>query len=189
MDYKILINKEYGLNSNFVPPNLIIINNEYKEGIQINKEVYYYWLGLKNEALANNYEIEIESGYRSYDYQFKIMEKLISEKGEEYAKQAVAKPGHSEHQTGLAIDYCVKRNKKYIIEQELDLLPEVKFINVIVYKYGFIIRYPKGKEHITGYMYEPWHLRYVGVDLATYLYKNNLTLDEYYQKKLNNKYD
>ena len=86
-----------------------------------------------------------------------------------------AKPGHSEHQTGLSID-VEGSNLDY------DLFAESKEFNWMknnAHKYGFILRYPKGKEHITGFKYEPWHYRYVGKDVASYIYKNNITLEEY----------
>ena len=96
----------------------------------------------------------------------------------------MAIPGSSEHQTGLAFDVAFIRNNEYsLIALETD--PEIKWLLKNAYKYGFILRYPKDKENITGYSYEPWHYRFVGIKLAKMLYKNNLTLEEYY-KKINN---
>ena len=146
----------------------------------LDKKAYKAWLKLKKAVAKKGYCIEIESAYRSYDYQKELLDNLIAEKGAEYAYNAVAKPGHSEHQTGLALDYCIFRDGKYLIEKDIDLTEESIYTNAIAHLYGFILRYPKGKEDITGYMYEPWHLRYVDKDLAVYLYQKNLTLDEYY---------
>jgi zinc D-Ala-D-Ala carboxypeptidase len=182
MDYKILVNKETGLPSNYVPKDLVNVGSLYKKGILLNEKVKEQWLRLKKEVARKGYCIEIESGYRSFDYQQSILNNLIEEKGNEYAKKAIAKPGHSEHQTGLAIDYCIHREGLFLTEQDIDLTQENVYTNSIAHLYGFIIRYPKGKEDITGYMYEPWHLRYVGKKLATYIHEKNITLDEYYKE-------
>jgi D-alanyl-D-alanine carboxypeptidase len=105
------------------------------------------------------YNVDIESAYRSYDYQAKVLEELIVLKGEEYASTAIVLPGHSEHQTGLAIDFCVLKDGIYLnsddIPDEMLDLEECSYAATIAHKYGFIIRYPKGKECITEYMYEP----------------------------------
>ncbi len=187
MDYQIYVSKNVSLPDGYIPLSLIDAESKYKGGIKVDKTVYENWLNLKEEALRQNVIIDIESAYRSFDYQKKILDDLIALKGEEYASNAVAKPGHSEHQTGLAIDYCVLKNGVFLNSDDdvdkLYSLDECKYIANIAHNYGFIIRYPKGKEHITGYKYEPWHLRYVGNTLATYLYENDLTFDEYYTKK------
>ncbi len=181
MKNTIYVNKKKGI-GNFKPLELVEVNSRYKEGITLSKETYQQWLKLQEAARKKGYIIDIESGYRSYQYQHLILEELINKKGKEYAEKAIAKPGHSEHQTGLALDYCIYRNGKYLIEHNIELTDESIYTNSIAHLYGFILRYPKGKEEITGYKYEPWHLRYVGLTLASYLYKEKLTLDEYYDK-------
>ena len=128
--------------------------------------------------MKNNYVIEIESAYRTHHYQKKLFDELVNEKGLEYAEKYVAKPYTSDHETGLAIDFCVYRNNEYVIEHDMDNLEETKWVHDNCHKFGFILRYPKNKEEITKYNYEPWHIRYVG-DIAEYLFKNNLTLEEY----------
>ncbi|MFA5408450.1 MAG: M15 family metallopeptidase [Bacilli bacterium] len=183
MNYQILIDKERGLDSSYIPPNLIEINSKYKPSIKLEQETYHNWLQLKEEVLNKGYNIDIESGYRSYEYQATVLRELIALKGEDYASMAVAQPGHSEHQTGLAIDYCIIRNSNIVIENDIDKCEECIFTNSIAHQYGFIVRYPDGKQAITGYKYEPWHLRYVGMALATYLYVNKITLDEYYKEE------
>jgi D-alanyl-D-alanine carboxypeptidase len=187
MNYHIYVSKKVSLPDGFVPQNLVNANSKYKDGIKLEKTAYEEWLKLKKDLKKKGYSIDIESAYRSYDYQAEILEDLIALKGIEYASTAVALPGHSEHQTGLAIDFCVLKNGIYLNsddtpEEMLDL-EECKYAATVAHKYGFIIRYPKGKENITGYMYEPWHLRYVGTNLATYLHEHNLTLDEYFEEK------
>lgn len=183
MDYNILVNKDNPLPRAHIPNNLVDTESKYKDNIFIDKEVNEAFIKLKNEALKYNYYIDIESGYRSYDYQEKIYNKLLEEKGFTYAITRIAQPGKSEHQTGLAIDFCIYKEGKCYIEHDIKELEETKWIHQNAHKYGFIIRYPEGKEDITKYNYEPWHLRYIG-NLAEYIYNNNLTLEEYYDNKI-----
>lgn len=187
MDVTMLVNKEKGLVDGYVPSNLVDVKSKYKEGIKLDKTVYEQWLKLKEDVSLKQYEIDIESGYRSSDYQASILKELIDEKGEDYAYKAVALPNHSEHQTGLAIDYCIVRSGNFIIEEKMDKCVECCYTNSIAHKYGFIVRYPKCCEDITGYQYESWHLRYVGLKLASYLYVNKMTLDEFYKERKNEK--
>lgn len=184
MDYNILVNKDNPLPRAHIPNNLTDANSKYKNNILIDKKVKESFNKLKEEGLKQNYHIDIESGYRDYDYQEKIYNKLIEEKGFTYAITRIAEPGKSEHQTGLAIDFCIYRDEKSYIENDIKDFEETKWIHQNAHKYGFILRYPEGKEDITKYSYEPWHLRYIG-ELASYLYENNLTLEEYYIIKTN----
>lgn len=181
MDYNILVNKDNPLPRAHIPNNLVDAESKYKDNILIDKKVKEEFDKLKEEALKYNYHIDIESGYRDYDYQEKIYNKLLEEKGFAYTITRIAEPGKSEHQTGLAIDFCIYKEEKCYIEHDIKELEETKWIHKNAHKYGFIIRYPEGKEDVTKYSYEPWHLRYVG-QLAEYLYNNNLTLEEYYEK-------
>lgn len=178
----IYVNKERGIDKYFKPNNLVKTNSRYHKGIMLEAETFKHWQALQKEVLKAGFDLEIESGYRSYDYQQQLLINLIKEKGETYAYQAVAKPGHSEHQTGQALDYCVFKDNNFICEQDLDNLKASIYTNQLAPQFGFIVRYPKGKQSITGYIYEPWHLRYVGKTLALYLSENNLTLDEYMLK-------
>ena len=117
-----------------------------------------------------------------FDYQEKIYNKLLEEKGFTYAITRIASPGKSEHQTGLALDFCIYKDGKCYIEHDVEDKIETKWIHQNSHRYGFIIRYPEGKEDITKYSYEPWHLRYVG-NIASSIYNNNLTLEEYKDKE------
>ena len=180
MNYEMLVNKTNGLDKNYIPDNLVDSLSKYKDNILLNEEALSSFRKLQKEAKEYGYEVDIMSGYRTYNYQNNLYNNIIKEKGFNYALRSVAKPGHSEHQTGLAIDYCIYKNKKCFIEHEIEELAETKWIHENAHKYGFIIRYPKGKEEITGYNYEPWHLRYVG-DIAIYLYNNDKTLEEYFE--------
>ena len=179
MNYEILVNKDNALDKTYVPLDLVDSCSSYKDGILINKKVLERFNLMKEDMKILGYDIDIMSGYRDYTYQEKIYNKLLKEKGLAYTFRSIAKPGCSEHQTGLAIDICVYRDGKCYIEHELEELEEIKWIIDNCYKYGFILRYPKDKEDITGYNYEPWHFRYVG-DLAKYLYMNNMLLEDYY---------
>lgn len=183
MNYKILVNQKYGLEKDYIPDNLVKV--DIKTGgnkeIYLEKETFEHIKELLNDI--NKYticEVVIDSGYRSYSYQEKLMQELLQEKGDD-AYKSLALPGHSEHQTGLAVDIGFYNNGVYDARFDVNnYLDEFKWLKENCYKYGFIIRYPKDKENITGYIYEPWHLRYVA-DIAKYLYDNNLTLEEYYE--------
>ncbi|TDM12153.1 M15 family metallopeptidase [Macrococcus lamae] len=120
----------------------------------------------------------IRSGYRTYDYQQNLYREYVARDGEQAADKYSAKPGHSEHQTGLTYDIgSVASANDFRIS--FGDTPEGAWLKNHAHEYGFIIRYPEGKEHITGYQYEPWHVRYVGKRLASEFYKNNKTLEEY----------
>ena len=181
MDYLILVNRDNVLNKTYIPSNLIDSNSRYKDEILVNKTVYEQFMKMKNDIKKFGYDIDIMSGYRDYEYQEKIYNKLLLEKGFNYAFRYIAPAGASEHQTGLAIDVCVYRDNNCYVEHEIDEMEEIKWIHKHCHKYGFILRYPIDKEDVTGYNYESWHLRYVG-NIANYLYINKLTLEEYKKK-------
>jgi D-alanyl-D-alanine carboxypeptidase len=178
-----LVNKANKVDEDYVPDDLVLTDSIYKDNVYLNKKCYDNFKKMQEEALFLGYRIDIMSGYRDYKYQEKIYNKLVFEKGNSYAKRSIASPGSSEHQTGLAIDFCVYLDNKCYIEHDIVDMLECEWVHKNCYKYGFIVRYPYDKEEVTGYNYEPWHIRYVG-DIAEYLYKNNLTLDEYYQENV-----
>ena len=158
--------------------NIIDVKSKYAANRQSEEKTYEAFKKFQKYAMEKGFNIEIESGYRSIEYQQKIYNNCINKKGIEYTKKYVATPGYSEHHTGLALDICLFQNDKYIIEHNL---PEkfILFLQDNAHKFGFIIRYPKGKESITDYNYEPWHIRFVGEKIAQIIYENNLTLEEY----------
>lgn len=182
MDYEILVNKDNTLDKTYVPDDLVDSCSSYKDGILINKKVLEQFNLMKKDASKLGYSIDIMSGYRDYWYQEKIYNKLLKEKGFAYTFRSVAKAGASEHQTGLAIDICIYRDDKCYIEHEVEEMDEINWIINNCYKYGFILRYPRGMEDKTGYNYEPWHFRYVG-DIAKYLWMNNILLEDYIANK------
>lgn len=191
MDYLMIVNKENKLSKNFIPKDLVLVPTIIKGSVDVDRKIYLNrivatkWLELKKYMDNLGYSIDISSGYRSYEYQEKLLSKFVEKKGLEEALRIAALPGTSEHQTGLCFDY----EKVYFEEDKMktglkedDI--EYKIVKDIAYKYGFIIRYPKGKEKITGYKFEPWHLRYVGIENAKEIYENDLTLEEYKTKIL-----
>ena len=129
-----------------------------------------------NAAKESGLKIIANSSYRSYADQEKLYNDSVDNEGKDYADTYAARPGYSEHQTGLAIDIYVKGYDKTNFAQS----PEAKWLVTNAYLYGFILRYPEGKEYLTGYSYEPWHYRYLGEALAKKVYDSGLTYDEYY---------
>lgn len=127
---------------------------------------------LKSAAAAQGLTIWNQSGYRSYETQERLYNNYVQRDGKDEADTYSARPGHSEHQTGLAIDLNS-------ISMDFENTSEFAWVSKNCYRYGFIIRYPKGKESVTGYQYEPWHLRYLGVETATAVYNSGLCLEEY----------
>lgn len=127
---------------------------------------------LVQAAAAEGLNIYLSSGFRSYDYQARIYNNYLNWYGQEKTDTLSARAGHSEHQTGLAIDVNT-------ITDSFGSTPEAAWLAEHAHEFGFIIRYPKGKEHITGYKYEPWHLRYLGLETAAAVYSSGLTLEEY----------
>lgn len=183
MDYKMLVNRDNSLDEYYAPLNLVKTNTKYKDNVYLEEEAYNNFLKLQEKAAELNYKIDIMSGYRDYKYQLKIFNELVNEKGYNYAYKYIAKPGSSEHQTGLALDFVIYKDGKCYKEHDVEGLEEVKWIHNNMHNYGFILRYQKDKEEITKYSYEPWHIRYVG-GIASYLYRNNLALEEYHKSNI-----
>ena len=175
IDGNLIVNKTYSLPYDYKPSNPSQVINGDRCNNCIEREVMDAFNLMKSDAKAVGLNIYISSGYRSYSYQERLYNNYSAVDGMEGADTYSARAGHSEHQTGL----CFDLNE---IDDSFAKTDEGKWVNENAQVYGFIIRYPKGKEKITGYQYESWHLRYVGVDLATKLYNNGnwLTLEEYY---------
>ena len=180
--YDFLVNKNYKLKEDYIPNDLEKISLDFAcDNKYLRHEARIHFEKMAKQAKLEGYNIIAVSTYRSYDYQYKLYNNYVKEKGIHYADMASARAGHSEHQTGLAVDIADLSLDYDNFEHTKDFI----WIKENAYKYGFILRYPKGKFHITGFKYEPWHYRYVGVNIATYIYKNNLTFEEY--KLLNKK--
>lgn len=175
-DLDVLVNKNNRLSKDYIPSDLVLMDLAYsKENKYLRSPAYEAFKKLSDDAYKLGFQITIASAYRDYYYQDNLYNYYVKEKGKEYADKCSARPGHSEHQTGLAIDVMGSNN-------DYNLFADSKEFDWMInnsYKYGFILRYPKGKENITGFKYEPWHYRYVGKDIAKYIYENNITLEEY----------
>ncbi|PEM24710.1 M15 family metallopeptidase [Bacillus wiedmannii] len=177
-----VVNKEYGLPEDYKPEDLVVPNVPFSfsgtlEKSYLRKEAAEALERLFDLAKKEGIQLNAVSGFRSYDYQKNLYANNVKTKGQEHTDRFSAKPGHSEHQTGLTMDVSSKS-----ANNELELTfantKEGKWLKENAHRAGFIIRYPKGKESITGYAYEPWHIRYVG-DIAESIYKKKLTLEEF----------
>lgn len=174
----VLVNKNNVLPKNYIPSDLRLINNRYAlDNKYLREEAAINFENLSADASVLGYKIIATSAYRDYEYQGKLFNEYTETKGLDYALVCSAKPGHSEHQTGLALD-VMGSNEDY---DEFEKSIEFNWMRENAHKYGFILRYPKGKEHITGFKYEPWHYRYIGVEHAKKIYEEDLTLEEYLQ--------
>jgi D-alanyl-D-alanine carboxypeptidase len=180
----VFVNKEYTLPKRYVPKELVPVNVyfhlvSYDERTYMRPEAARALEKLFAAAKEAGYELSGVSGYRSYARQHQIFTNNILTKGKEHTLLYSAVPGASEHQTGLAMDVSCK-SLRYDLSTRFSETPEGIWLSQNAHLYGYIIRYPKGKGNITGYAYEPWHIRYVGKGLAKYIYENDLTLEEYY---------
>lgn len=184
----ILANNKNNIGANYKPQELVTIN----ENVQLDKRIVDDYKNMTQDALYNGTPFWATSGYRDYNYQAtlfeKEVEKVLKEKPKYTKKQAIQKaslvvaiPGTSEHQTGLAID--VVSNEHLSLDKDSENSKAIKWLMKNCHNYGFILRYPKNKEHITNKTYEPWHYRYVGIEAATEIMRKNITLEEYLSKK------
>lgn len=185
--YEVLINKENMIDENFYKQyELIEVLNIDGEKIKIEKTTYKNYLALKNEILEKeNIELGILNSFRDFKEQEEICKEYAQIYGVDLAYKLAAIPGASEHHSGLAIDITLKKDDGSFAETN-DELYEVdnKFLIVHKYlsKYGFILRYLKDKTEITEYNYEPWHIRYIGENIATICFNEKISLEEYYKK-------
>lgn len=181
----VLVNREYKLSEEYVPADLVIPQIPFSFYGTYEKSYVRQVMAEPLEDLFAQAELEGimlkgVSGYRSYARQEQIYNNNVSTRGKDTTDLVSAMPGSSEHQTGLAIDVSTS-SVGCTLEQSFGDTVEGKWLKRNCYKFGFIIRYPEDKTDITGYTYEPWHIRYVGKRLAKHLYKKELTLEEYYQ--------
>lgn len=176
----VIVNKYYKLNKDYVPSDLEGINSRFSAGEQkMRKEAKEAFEKMCEKALDDNLKIYAGSTYRSYDYQLGLYNRYVAKDGFDNAETYSARAGYSEHQLGLAVDVL---NGKWDYISEKD--KEYEWLVNNSYKYGFILRYPRGKEYITGYMFEDWHFRYLGIELANKVYESGLTYDEYVARGL-----
>ena len=179
----ILVNKYNYLTEDYIPENLEEISIEYaRSGMQLVSEAKEAFETLSQEAKKDGMTIIAMSSYRSYDYQVNLYNNYVKSDGKDAADTYSARPGFSEHQTGLAVDIYNKELPYTSFEET----KEFEWMQKNAYKYGFILRFPKDKVNITVYQYEAWHYRYVGKKAAKYIHDHNITLEEYYIKKVEN---
>lgn len=182
-----LVNKYYFLPENYIPNDLVQPNVEFSFGdlslekAYMRKEAAVALERMFSEAKNSRIELVAVSGYRSYRRQKSLFNAEVNHVGEEKAVQAVALPGTSEHQTGLAMDIGSKSTDFHLTEG-FATTKEGKWLEKNAHRFGFILRYPKGKEGLTHYEYEPWHFRYVGIEAATTIYNHKWTLEEYFDE-------
>ena len=178
-----LVNKYHYLPEDYNPNDIVDVKNWYCYGEnKIKEEVYQKFIEMFNAAKEQDKKLIISSGYRTYEDQKETYDNYVDRYGVKKADGLAARPGYSEHETGLTLDITTGKATKDTFEST----EEFTWLKENSYKYGFILRYPKGKEDITGYDYEPWHYRYVGVEVATKIHDLDITFDEYYAYYLAN---
>lgn len=174
-----LVNKYNALSKDYEVEDLKTISKTYSYGDnkKLNKEAYDAFISLADNAKKEGYTILIVSSYRTYQDQEDVWKDYKASFGTKKADAYAARAGSSEHETGLAIDVADYNDKN----DKFEATESFKWMQTNAHKYGYILRYPKGKENITGYSYEAWHYRYVGIDTATKVYNEGITYDEYYE--------
>lgn len=181
--YLTLVNQTHMLPANWESKIALVTSEDpWGDEVVIEKETLEQFEKLQKALLEQDVDIRLDSVYRSVDDQIELWHYFEEQYGEEYCKQYLAVPGYSEHHTGMAVDVCMmidgqpdNDNDHMIANTEL-----FDKVHTLMPEYGFILRYPEGKEGITGYAYEPWHLRYIGdPKIAKEITQKNLTLEEY----------
>lgn len=180
----ILVNSENALDQNFKPTT-----KELPNGVMVDERIYDSLTQMLNDARAEGLEPVVCSGYRPYETQQRLFQtNLDSLKAQGHSEeeayrltaQEIAVPGTSEHQTGLAVDIVALSYQ--LLDENVMKTDEVKWLYANCHKYGFIVRYPEGKQDITKIIYEPWHYRYVGVETATEIMEQGLCYEEYLEQ-------
>ncbi|ERJ11521.1 M15 family metallopeptidase [Haloplasma contractile] len=184
----VLVNKNYSLTKDYLPGKLVSINDlplvipsKDKDRNKVLDVTYQALKEMFKDSKKEGLNLFVSSGYRSFNRQDVVYNYYLVEGGRSYADSFSARPGHSEHQTGYAVDVTCG-NVLYRLVEKFEDTQEGKWIKKHAHLYGFIIRYPKNREASTGYNYEPWHLRYVGTDAAKKIVDENLLLEEYLLK-------
>lgn len=177
----VLVNKYNYFDETFIPGELTKINIKYATNYnqQLRKDAVIAFEDMAKVAASDNIRIRAMSAYRTYNYQENLYNNYVKNHGEYQANLFSAKAGHSEHQSGLAVDVDnVAKSYSSFASTKAYL-----WMKDNAHRFGFILRYPENKTHITGYSFEAWHYRYVGVETAKYIYENDLTFDEYIATK------
>lgn len=181
-----LVNKQYSLGEDYAPEDLVTVDVptvlENPEVKQLRKVAAEALKEMFDEAMDSDISLHARSGYRSYQTQVQLFKNYAEAHGEDAANRYSAKPGQSEHQTGLVMD-VTSESVNFQLEESFGETEEGKWLSEHAHEFGFIIRYPEGKEDVTGYIYEPWHIRYLGIDMATKVYESGLTYEEYLEEE------
>lgn len=179
----ILINKFYYVDKEYVPESLEEITICTKGSLYLVEEAKIQFEKMCQDVQKENLKIRAISAYRDYTYQLNLYNKYLVHDTKKNVDTYSARAGHSEHQSGLTVDL----DNTVTDFNNFESTDEFLWLEENAYKYGFILRYPKNKEKITGYSYEAWHYRYVGKEIASYIKKHNITFDEYYVRFIQNK--
>lgn len=167
--------------TDLVVPNIPLRGNITPTEKYVRKETATGLEKMIADANKEGVHLNLQSGYRSYDFQVTLYNRYVQQQGQAAADTQSARPGYSEHQTGLAADLGGTSNPSCNVEACYSTTVEGKWLATNGYKYGFMVRYPEGKTAITGYTYEPWHVRYVGTELAAEMHDKNIqTLEEFF---------
>lgn len=174
----ILVNKFYYLKQDFIPNDIVDVDINYSyANNRVTKETNDAFVEMAKKAKEDNIKLIANSSYRTYERQEEVYKEFYYSKGISYADKYAARAGYSEHQTGLSLDIFTSGSSTTSNFEESDAF---RWLSENAYKYGFILRYPKGKEYLTGYNYESWHYRYVGTEVAQKIHDLDITFDEYY---------
>ena len=186
IDYLVLVNKQSPLPEDWEENVKIVhMTNSLGDDVEVEDKAYRAYLELAMALAEENVFVNLDSAYRSVAEQQRIVDEFTEKYGEDYVKQYVAVPGYSEHHTGLALDlYLNIDGKDVYMNEDMVQYPEIwAKIHAKLPEFGFILRYLEGKEDITGYSYEPWHIRYIDdVEIAKEITENGLTFEEYLAK-------
>jgi D-alanyl-D-alanine carboxypeptidase len=181
-----LVNKERGLDPSYEPTDLIELDRKLmspgRTGM-LRKEAAEALAMLLAAASEKDFDIRVRSAYRSYQTQRRVFRAKVRKYGQKKAKRISARPGHSQHQLGTTVDLTIG-GLQWKISQRFGLMPEGKWLADNAHLFGFSLSYPRGKERVTGYIYEPWHLRYVGHSAASGMRSKELTQEEYLRQRM-----
>lgn len=181
----ILVNKQHPIDQAYKPDDLTkikyFVSDRSETTRYMRAEAAEAFHLLVEKAAEEGLELRMTTAYRSYDFQKILFDNYVEREGEAAANTYSARPGQSEHQTGLSTDVS-SPSVDYQLSNDYGRTEEGKWLAANAHRFGFIIRFPQGKEEITGYQYEPWHIRYVGLFAAKEIYERNLTLEEFLQE-------
>ncbi|MBW9212899.1 MULTISPECIES: M15 family metallopeptidase [Terrabacteria group] len=176
------LSKKNPIPRDYKPSDLVKVNVQSLREEQLRREASDAVQTLFKAAKQDGYSLQLISAYRSYEYQQKLYKSYLKKSSKSDLDRIDNLPGKSEHQLGLAIDLG-DESRKYLLKESFANTNLFKWLEKNSYKYGYILRYPDGKEDVTGYKFHPWSFRYVGKELALEIYKSGLTFDEFVQKK------